>query len=211
MDPAISSAKGSRYVILVGMAFDDTDATALREAARVAALQPLSELHVVHAVVEENATTATAGLVSIDGRLQEAPLEMRRRIEALQNEVPRRVTGHVRVGEPVRAILQTAADVEADVVVVGTHQRKGLKKLVLGSVAANVLQEAHCPVLVAIPKDHSGTARSEHIDPPCPACLETRARANDPAAWCERHSHGYLKPHVYEPSDTPRNSVMSTY
>lgn len=209
MNPAMSPAEGAPYVILVGMAFDDTDAPALREALRVAALQPHSELHVVHAVVEESATTATAGLVSVDGRLQEAPLEMQRRIEALQSEVPRRITGHMRVGAPVRAILQTAADIEADVIVVGTHQRKGLKKMMLGSVAASVLQDAHCPVLVAIPKDHSGAARSEQVDPPCPACLETRASANDPTAWCEQHSHRYMKPHVYEPTEAPRNSVMT--
>jgi nucleotide-binding universal stress UspA family protein len=209
MDPATSPAEGSRYVILVGMAFDDTDASALYEASRVAALRPNSELHVVHAVVEEGAATTTASLVSVDSRLQEAPVEMRRRIEAIQSEVPQRITGHLRVGAPVRAILQTAADIEADVIVVGTHQRKGLKKLMLGSVAAQVLQDANCPVLVAIPKDHSNAPRSEQIDPPCPACLETRARTNDPSAWCEQHSHRYMKPHVYEPSDAPRNSVLT--
>lgn len=211
MNPAMSPVEGSRYVILVGMAFDDTDASALREASRVAALQPHSELHVVHAVVEESAVTATAGLVSIDGRLQEAPLEMQRRIEALQNEMPLRITGHMRVGSPVHAILRTAADIEADVIVVGTHQRKGLKKLMLGSVAGQVLQDAHCPVLVAIPKDHSNAPRSEQVEPPCPACLETRMRTGDQNAWCEQHSHGYMKPHVYEPSGTTRSSVMSTY
>lgn len=209
MNPSMSPADGAPYVILVGMAFDDTDAPALREALRIAALQPRSELHVVHAVVEESATTATAGLVSVDGRLQEAPLEMQRRIEALQSDVPRRITGHMRVGGPVGAILRTAADIEADVIVVGTHQRKGLKKLMLGSVASNVLQEAHCPVLIAIPKDHSSTPRSEQVEPACPACLEARASTNDPNAWCERHSHRYMKPHVYEPSEAPRNSVMT--
>jgi nucleotide-binding universal stress UspA family protein len=194
------------------MAFDETDTPALKEAARIAALRPHSELHVVHAVVDEGANTATAELISVDGRLQEAPHEMQRRIDALQAATPQRVIGHVRVGAPARAILQTAADLEADVVVVGTHQRRGLKKLVLGSVAAKVLQDAHCPVLVAIPKDHSGTERSEQVEPPCAACVEARREANDGTVWCERHSHGYLKPHVYEPSATAgRQSVMSTY
>jgi nucleotide-binding universal stress UspA family protein len=194
------------------MAFDETDTPALKEAARIAALRPHSELHVVHAVVEQSATTSTDELVAVDGQLQEAPLEMQRRIESLHAATPQRVTGHVRIGTPARAILQTAADLEADVVVVGTHQRRGIKKLVLGSVATQVLQDAHCPVLVAIPKDHAGAERSEQIEPPCPACLEARRAASDRSVWCEQHSHSYLKPHVYEPSATAgRQSVMSTY
>jgi nucleotide-binding universal stress UspA family protein len=212
MTPATSPIQQPRYVILVGMAFDETDTPALKEAARIAALRPHSELHVVHAVVEERASTSTAELVSVDGRLQEAPLEMQRRIDALHAATPQRVVGHVRVGSPVRAILQTAADLEADLVVVGTHQRRGLKKLVLGSVAAEVLQEAHCPVLVAIPRDHSGAERSEQVDPPCPACVEARRQTQNASMWCDQHSHGYLKPHVYEPSNTAgRQSVMPTY
>jgi len=211
MNPAMSPAEGSRYVILVGMAFDDTDATALQEASRIAALRPQSEQHVVHTVVEKSSSTATAGLERVDGQLQEAPLEMKRRIEALQSATPQRVIGHVRVGAPVRAILQTAADINADVIVVGTHQRSGLKKMMLGSVAAEILQAAHCPVLVAIPKDHGGAVLSEQIEPTCPSCLEARKQSNDPTAWCEQHMHGYLKPHVYEPSGSGRSSVMSTY
>lgn len=208
MNTTNSSVPTPRYVILVGMAFDETDTPALREAARIAALRPHSELHVVHSVVEDGGSSATAELLSVDGRLQEAPLEMERRIQSLQAATPQRVVGHVRVGTPVRAILQTAADIDADVIVVGTHQRKGLKKLMLGSVAAQVLQDSHCPVLVAITKDHSGAVRSEQVDPPCPACLEARREANDSTVWCKQHSHGYLKPHVYEPSDMQRSSMM---
>jgi len=200
-----------RYTILVAMAFDETDAAALQEAARLSALRPHSELHVVHSVIEESAVTATEGLVEVDGRLQEAPKEMQRRIEGLQAAIPRRVVGHVRIGSPARAIVQTAADIDADVIVVGTHQRRGLKKMVLGSVAAEIVQDAHCPVMVAIPKDHSAAARSERVDPPCPDCVAVRERTDHQQLWCEQHSHGYLKPHVYEPSDRARTSLMSTY
>lgn len=201
----------ARYTILVAMAFDETDAQALQEAARLSALRPQSELHVVHAVVEESAVTATEGLVSVDGRLQEAPKEMQRRIDSLQADVPQRVVGHIRIGSPARAIMQTAADIDADVIVVGTHQRRGLKKIMLGSVAAQVLQEAHCPVLVAIPKDHSSTTQSERVQPACPDCLAVRTQTKHAQLWCEQHSHGYLKPHVYEPSGRTRNSLMPTY
>jgi nucleotide-binding universal stress UspA family protein len=208
---SVHASNEPRYTILVAMAFDETDAPALQEAARLSALRPHSELHVVHSVVEESSVSATEGLVEVDGLLQEAPKEMQRRIESLQAAVPRRIVGHVRIGTPARAIVQTAADIDADVIVVGTHQRRGLKKMVLGSVAAQVLQDAHCPLLVAIPKDHGGTVRSEQVEPPCPDCVAVRARSNHQELWCEHHSHSYLKPHVYEPSGTSRTSLMPTY
>jgi nucleotide-binding universal stress UspA family protein len=47
-----------------------------------------------------------------------------------------------------RAILDTAVTMGADLVVMGSHGRKGVEKFVLGSVAAQVLSHAHLPVLV---------------------------------------------------------------
>lgn len=47
-----------------------------------------------------------------------------------------------------RGILETAESVNADLVVMGSHGRRGLEKLVLGSVTAQVLSHAHLPVLV---------------------------------------------------------------
>ncbi len=47
-----------------------------------------------------------------------------------------------------RGILDTAETVGADLVVMGSHGRRGLERLVLGSVTAQVLSHAHLPVLV---------------------------------------------------------------
>jgi nucleotide-binding universal stress UspA family protein len=49
---------------------------------------------------------------------------------------------------PWRGILETAAELQADLVVMGSHGRRGLEKLVLGSVAQRVLQHATLPVMV---------------------------------------------------------------
>jgi nucleotide-binding universal stress UspA family protein len=54
-----------------------------------------------------------------------------------------------REGEPAREIIAAARDRDADLILVGTHGRTGLARLVLGSVARNVLQHAPCSVLVA--------------------------------------------------------------
>ncbi len=47
-----------------------------------------------------------------------------------------------------RGILETASAVGADLIVMGSHGRRGLEKFVLGSVAAQVLAHAHLPILI---------------------------------------------------------------
>ncbi len=47
-----------------------------------------------------------------------------------------------------KGILDTAQSMGADLIVMGSHGRQGLKKLVLGSVAAQVLSHAHLPVMI---------------------------------------------------------------
>lgn len=45
-------------------------------------------------------------------------------------------------------ILHAAADLKADIVVMGTHGWRGVRRLVLGSVAEHFLRMAQCPVLM---------------------------------------------------------------
>jgi nucleotide-binding universal stress UspA family protein len=47
-----------------------------------------------------------------------------------------------------RGILETAKTLEADLIVMGSHGRRGLEKLILGSVTSQVLSHTHLPVLV---------------------------------------------------------------
>jgi len=50
-------------------------------------------------------------------------------------------------GDPATVIAETAEEAGADLVVMGTHGRTGLSRLVMGSVAEEVLRRAPCPVL----------------------------------------------------------------
>ena len=59
------------------------------------------------------------------------------------------VTASVVEGHAIYAgILDTAKAIDADLIVMGSHGRKGLEKFVLGSVAAQVLSHAHLPILI---------------------------------------------------------------
>lgn len=48
---------------------------------------------------------------------------------------------------PAGAICSYAEKIEADLIVIGTHGRTGLKHLLIGSVAERVVRHAPCPVL----------------------------------------------------------------
>jgi nucleotide-binding universal stress UspA family protein len=54
----------------------------------------------------------------------------------------------LRTGDPAREILATAAERGADLIVTGSRGRGGLDRLLLGSVARNILVHAHCSALI---------------------------------------------------------------
>ena len=51
-------------------------------------------------------------------------------------------------GAPHEFIVQEANDKEVDLILMGTHGRTGLKRVLMGSVAQNVIANAPCPVMV---------------------------------------------------------------
>ncbi len=60
---------------------------------------------------------------------------------------------HARIGgKPAKEILALAEELGADLILIGTHGRTGLPRLVMGSTAEHVVREAGCPVLVVRPK-----------------------------------------------------------
>lgn len=58
------------------------------------------------------------------------------------------LTGAVVCGDAREAIVDSATQRKADLIVMGTHGRRGLKRALMGSVAEAVIRHAHCPVLV---------------------------------------------------------------
>jgi len=58
------------------------------------------------------------------------------------------VQAFVMTGKPADAIIETAKDKKADLIIVGSHGRTGIKRLLLGSVAERVIVLSNCAVLV---------------------------------------------------------------
>lgn len=75
-----------------------------------------------------------------------ARAELDARIAEMRGEVPD-VQSLFYAGEPTDAILRAAVDIQADIIVIGTHGRRGLPRIIEGSVTEAVMRRSPCPVL----------------------------------------------------------------
>lgn len=92
---------------------------------------------------------------------------------------PARVKAHVRFGRPVETLLQVCVDYSADLLVLGTNQRRGIDRLVIGSVAEELVRKARCPVLVARTVNYEGLDRTPLPDVAYEEGLEPHPPASD--------------------------------
>lgn len=111
----------------------------------------LTVLHVVPTLAAFPTHDGFGVTVPIVGSVspEEVVEDMRRRIDPAA--LPAGAAMAARVGDPSTAIVEQAATGQADVIVMGTHGRRGFKRLLLGSVTETVLREAPCPVLTVPP------------------------------------------------------------
>lgn len=199
----------NRYIIVVGIDYSETGDLALQESFRLASQYPSAEVHAVNVVrvfgpiaqVEVGGETRNMSLSDASDKLQEhvqGRLEAFAARQAANNAGTfERAISHLRVEFPAEQIAQLAADLEADLIVVGTHGRRGLRRLLLGSVAEGVVRHAPCPVFVVRPKGVPDEVPVPTIEPPCPRCLETRAQSNGKELWCEQHREKHGRRHTY--------------
>lgn len=146
--------------ILVATDFSTTADKAEKIAYQLA-FQLEAELHLVHVrVILEDPLMA-----------EEQQMEIERMMSST-DEATRQAFARDRPGEPgitvrthlirsvsaAEAITETASDLDCDLIVMGTQGRRGIKHMLLGSVAENVIRSADLPVLTVRP----GTAFPDH-------------------------------------------------
>lgn len=131
--------------ILVATALDDLGRIALDTALGLASALH-SKVHVLHVVALPGGEDSMHSL----HELQLAERHADSKLQSLADAI--RPTGRLgevaaRVGIVPTTILEHAKHLGADLIVVGTHARHGLSRVVMGSVAEEVLRRAECPVL----------------------------------------------------------------
>ncbi|MFC7079013.1 universal stress protein [Halorussus caseinilyticus] len=106
-----------------------------------------AELHVLY-VVDVSALAGEFDAVTVVDKLEESGRKITRRLrERAESAGVSRVETRVAEGVPYRAILDYAADHDADLVVMGTHGRTGIDRYLLGSVTERVVRKSDVPVL----------------------------------------------------------------
>lgn len=139
--------------LLVALDLTDFSAHTLHTALEVAARATPSELHIMTVVPPNHDDLASMGTA------EHACDELRRLVEAERAHHAHaegvRLQFSAQPGtQPAEAIVTHAFAIHADVVVVGTHGRRGLDRLLMGSVAEAVARTAPCSVLTVKPRLH---------------------------------------------------------
>lgn len=114
-----------------------------------------STLHIAHVISDASLLLMTGGVdyVSMGTIYEDAHTEAKEKIEqvAAHFEGIQHRT-YVRHGQVWKNLASILEENEIDLIVLGTHGRTGLGKLLLGSVAEDILRHAPCPVLTVGPK-----------------------------------------------------------
>jgi len=110
-------------------------------------------LHVVEPIVISQPPQMSAGYYpELEDRLPQAR-EVVDRVAKTLSSAGFRVTTSVPTGDARSVILENAEEWNADLIVLGSHGRKGLERFFLGSVSEAVARHALCSVLIVrIPK-----------------------------------------------------------
>jgi nucleotide-binding universal stress UspA family protein len=128
-----------------------------------------ADVHMLHVVTVHNYDPFNPDMgfpeVNIAGSLQSAAERQMAQFADETASAGPTITREIRTGfSPWNEIATSAADQEADLIIMATHGRKGLEKLFLGSTAEKVVEHTPCPVLLLRPGDQDGVVPPEQIE-----------------------------------------------
>ncbi len=114
-----------------------------------------STLHLAHVLSDTNVLLMTSGVdyVNVETLYEEVRREARKNIQQLTTrlgKIPYQT--YLRHGHVWPSLSSIVREKNIDLIVLGTHGRTGFGKLLLGSVAEDILRHAPCPVLTVGPK-----------------------------------------------------------
>jgi len=197
--PAQTDLTKNGPIVMVALDTEKFAPDILRQAVAAARMWDRCALHIVHVIVP---IAMTAGISDEyaqeinENQLKDAR-DYTAKLGALATELHAGdVVVHLVRADPCDGILHATERVRADLLVVGTHDYHGVKRLLLGSVAARIAERALCPVFVARPLQYP-MLRAPSIEAPCTDCAKARAESADPTAWCDRHRMKHPRAHLH--------------
>ncbi len=141
--------------ILVAFDFSDTSKSALTYGRNLAAAfgARLHVLHVADVISTSAAQFYPEGPGDPEEKASRVALGQLRTLLDAEGVADARPAVRI-ANDPALEVVEYARDVRADVIVIGTHGRTGVSRLIMGSVAEHVVRTAPCPVLVVRPAEH---------------------------------------------------------
>jgi universal stress protein A len=158
-DPPKTGAQDEEVTIVLCAIDTSTLASRVLEmAARIARRTwPSAQLHLLHVFrIASFDRPAQAGFRTED-LVAEAQSYLDHHVRMARRQCPAPVTGHLATGDPVDEILKRARSLGADLLIIGTHDKVGLERFLLGSVADKVSKRAPCSVLIVRQKQRPYT------------------------------------------------------
>ena len=144
-----------------------------------------SQIHLAHVLPDVKFLRPGAPDAAVFGPIYEdansTAQEKMRRLSKRLYKLPHEAC--VRHGEIAQVVFDMVRELEIDLVIAGTHGRTGLGRLIMGSVAEEILQQATCPVLTVGPNVVGASvrnlARVEREASPAPARIHDVLFATD--------------------------------
>lgn len=140
--------------ILVATDFSEHADVALEYAAELATRFDAT-IHLVHAITIAAMGVPEMGVAYGSMMIESMTKEGQAALDARAARYRDRVTlapVRLEVGDARDVIDRAAEQIGADLIVMGTHGRRGIRRMLLGSVAESVVRSAPCPVLTIRPK-----------------------------------------------------------
>jgi nucleotide-binding universal stress UspA family protein len=162
----------------------------------LASYHPEHQIHVVRAVDVDGSSTARTSLRDL--ALEAAHRTLEREVEYVvtnlgdsEPDLSRwKLRTHVVAGPPEEEIAALAADVRADLIVLGRHGEQGRFRRFAGSVPERLLRIARCPVLVVQPPDYDGAPSLAPDEVACDDCRLIRQESGGEHWFCQVHADG---------------------
>ncbi len=110
-------------------------------------------VHLLHVYAPPVSPEAADVAVLASGKVENSALDSLGRLVAPHADKIPHGELLVMIGDPRAEIVHTAERLACDLIVLGTHGRRGFKRMVLGSVAEMVVRTARCPVLTVHPPE----------------------------------------------------------
>lgn len=139
---------------LVATDFSEHAEHALSYAAELAA-QLDGTIHLVHVVGLPSMVVPEIGYAYNAGMMESLTADAQKeldRIVALYRDRVSMAPPRLEIGDARDVIDRVAGAISADLIIMGTHGRRGIRRVLLGSVAESVVRTAPCPVLTVRPK-----------------------------------------------------------